>query len=90
MCARWSRLQMEECYAQGDLERSSGLVVSEFMDRDAPNEAKCHLSHLVTIVLPLFVALEKCTAADESSSLVAARQRIESAVEHWSELDDDE
>ena len=81
-------MQMEEYYAQGDLERTRGLVVSAFMDREAPDEAKYHLSHLRVIALPLFVALEKCTVG-ESSSLTAARQRIESAVERWSELNDE-
>lgn len=90
MCARWSRLQMEEYYAQGDLERSSGLVISAYMDREAPNEAKFHLSQLQAIALPLFVSLEKCSAAGASSSLAAARQRIEMAIERWSELEEDE
>jgi hypothetical protein len=111
--SRWSRLQMEEFYSQGDLEvcseflnfckqnfsdgciqtvfqRGSGLTVTKYMDRYRPQEARCHHEFVVGIVLPLFTALEKLTSDADASPMRGCRSTVETAVEQWNEMSQDE
>jgi cAMP-specific phosphodiesterase 4 len=87
--SRWSRLMMEEFYSQGDLERAEGMSLSQFMDREIPQEARCHHSFLLSVVQPLFAALSKLAPSNEKESPIAAcLGAIESALEHWAELEE--
>ena len=40
---KWSMSIMEEFYRQGDAERELGLPISQFMDRNNANVAKCQV-----------------------------------------------
>ena len=55
--SRWAQLTMEEYYLQGDLEKEDNLPISKYMNRNSPNEALCHESHVRDIVRPIFSLL---------------------------------
>lgn len=44
-------------YLQGDVERSIGLTISRFMDRDSPEVAACQMGFIDFIVMPIYKAL---------------------------------
>ncbi|TPX75282.1 hypothetical protein CcCBS67573_g03449 [Chytriomyces confervae] len=54
IAVQWSFCIMEEFYRQGDEERKHGLPVSNFMDRQNPNVAKCQIGFIDLLVAPLF------------------------------------
>jgi len=51
---RWARKISDEFYLQGDRERTHGLQVSPFMDRQQPLLAKGQYAFMNYVVLPLF------------------------------------
>jgi len=53
---RWSERVVEEFFAQGDLEKSMGLAVSPFCDRDVVSAPKMQLSFALVICYPLVSA----------------------------------
>lgn len=54
ICVQWADKIMTEFFNQGDQERSKGLPVSMFMDRETTVIAKCQVGFIDYIVLPLF------------------------------------
>eukprot|EP00299_Pterocystis_sp_00344_P014005 c6926_g1_i1.p1 GENE.c6926_g1_i1~~c6926_g1_i1.p1 ORF type:complete len:248 (-),score=49.29 c6926_g1_i1:78-821(-) len=52
--ANWTQRVTDEFYSQGDVERSLGLSVSAFMDRNAPNLGKSQIGFFTFVVEPLF------------------------------------
>ena len=56
-CKRWSGLVIQEFFAQGDLEKAEGLVVSANMDRDVTDQAQLSLDFADLIVSPFIFAL---------------------------------
>lgn len=53
---RWADRVMEEFFRQGDMERSIGMPVSPFMDRQTTSIPKCQIGFIEFIVLPLYQA----------------------------------
>eukprot|EP00128_Syssomonas_multiformis_P004656 Colp12_sorted_trinity150504_noHs@2083 len=51
---RWTKCIMEEFYSQGDEEKAQGRPASKFMDRNAPDVAKCQLGFINYLVAPLY------------------------------------
>ncbi|TPX31723.1 hypothetical protein SmJEL517_g04992 [Synchytrium microbalum] len=54
MCRKWTDLIMEEFFRQGDEERSRGLPISAFMNRETTDIPKCQMGFLDYIVTPLY------------------------------------
>uniref|UniRef100_A0A915KCW2 Phosphodiesterase n=1 Tax=Romanomermis culicivorax TaxID=13658 RepID=A0A915KCW2_ROMCU len=54
----WTRRIVEEFYLQGDAERSVGLPVSAFMDREEPQVAKLQDSFISHLVRPLVLSMQ--------------------------------
>jgi len=54
----WAEIVQEEFFRQGDIERSDGLEISGFMDRENPNLAGLQTGFADFIVIPLFQLLE--------------------------------
>jgi 3'5'-cyclic nucleotide phosphodiesterase len=54
---KWCRLVVEEFYEQGDLEKSSGISVSMYCDRDTTDISKSQAGFIRNIVYPLFNTL---------------------------------
>jgi hypothetical protein len=53
---KWSYLIMDEFFQQGDSERSKGIPISMFMDRDSTDIPKCQVGFIDYIVTPLYKA----------------------------------
>eukprot|EP00002_Diphylleia_rotans_P002871 TRINITY_DN1186_c0_g1_i3.p1 TRINITY_DN1186_c0_g1~~TRINITY_DN1186_c0_g1_i3.p1 ORF type:complete len:884 (+),score=163.24 TRINITY_DN1186_c0_g1_i3:258-2909(+) len=53
---KWTNLIQSEFYLQGDREKSSGLPVSPFMDRETSSIPKSQIGFINFVVLPLFEA----------------------------------
>ncbi|KAI9224409.1 hypothetical protein BC828DRAFT_373575 [Blastocladiella britannica] len=51
---KWTELVMREFYQQGDIERSLGIPISRFMDREQPGVGKCQLGFIEFVVAPLY------------------------------------
>ncbi|KAJ3101850.1 cAMP-specific 3',5'-cyclic phosphodiesterase 4D [Phlyctochytrium planicorne] len=76
LAGRWCESIMEEFYRQGDCEREIGLPVSQFMDRNNTNVAKCQIGFIDILVAPLFDAWTHFNHGDERcSKLQKAIQR---------------
>ena len=54
--SQWAELCMEEFFLQGDEERSRGMDISMFYDRNHQNKPKCQLGFIDFIVKPMFTA----------------------------------
>lgn len=54
ICEKWVKRLCDEFFAQGDLEKSLGLVVSPFMDRDATNIPDMQTGFIDFVASPLF------------------------------------
>ncbi|KAJ3218745.1 High affinity cAMP-specific 3',5'-cyclic phosphodiesterase 7A [Dinochytrium kinnereticum] len=65
LAGRWCESIMEEFYRQGDSEREIGLPVSQFMDRNNTNVAKCQIGFIDILVAPLFDAWTNFNQGDE-------------------------
>ncbi|KAJ3114646.1 cAMP-specific 3',5'-cyclic phosphodiesterase 4D [Phlyctochytrium bullatum] len=76
LASRWCDSIMEEFYRQGDCEREIGLPVSQFMDRNNTNVAKCQIGFIDILVAPLFDAWCNFSRTDDRcSKLQRAIQR---------------
>ncbi|KAI9203251.1 uncharacterized protein BJ171DRAFT_425473 [Polychytrium aggregatum] len=53
---RWTELIMEEFFRQGDIERSRGIPISMFMNRETTDIPKCQIGFIDFIAQPLFDA----------------------------------
>merc|ERR1719482_1081772 len=53
----WAERVLTEFFNQGEKEKEFGLPVSNFMDRETTNIAKCQIGFINVLVHPLFVAL---------------------------------
>eukprot|EP01136_Pigoraptor_vietnamica_P036370 Opistho-1_new@102850 len=74
---KWTGRIMEEFYRQGDREREQGMPVSMFMDRTAPNIAKCQNGFIEVIVAPIFKAFTEYIGMEEP------RRFLESNHAYW-------
>jgi 3'5'-cyclic nucleotide phosphodiesterase len=54
---RWTDLIVEEFFAQGDLEKEKGLVVSMYCDRNKASVPKSQSGFIKNIVLPIYESL---------------------------------
>ncbi|KAI9335247.1 hypothetical protein BDR26DRAFT_839391 [Obelidium mucronatum] len=54
IAVQWAYCIMEEFYRQGDKERELGLPISNFMDRNNSNVAKCQVGFIDLLVAPLY------------------------------------
>ncbi|KAI8853281.1 hypothetical protein BC829DRAFT_360090 [Chytridium lagenaria] len=78
LAGRWCENIMEEFYRQGDCERDIGLPVSQFMDRNNTNVAKCQIGFIDILVAPLFDAWTNFNHSDDRcSKLQKAIQRTD-------------
>eukprot|EP00842_Homolaphlyctis_polyrhiza_P000731 jgi/Hompol1/1659/HPOL_004940-RA len=59
LCTQWAMNIMEEFFRQGDAERSRGLPISMFMDRQTTVISKCQVGFIDYIVLPLYEAWDQ-------------------------------
>jgi hypothetical protein len=55
----WAERVLTEFFNQGEKEKEFGLPVSNFMDRETTNIAKCQIGFINVLVHPLFVALHE-------------------------------
>lgn len=53
----WAEKVLGEFFGQGEREKEAGLPVSNFMDRETTNIAKCQIGFINVLVNPLFTAL---------------------------------
>jgi hypothetical protein len=53
---KWCKLITEEFFRQGDMEKSMGIPVSPYMDRDNINIPSCQIGFVDYVVKPLFEA----------------------------------
>jgi len=61
----------EEFLQQGDEEKTLGLPVSEFMDRDHTSLERCEMIFMDTFTVPMMQAFHRyCSSADEPSLLL--------------------
>jgi len=76
LCLRWTEMVMEEFFKQGDLERSLGMPISPFYDRDKTSVAQCQMGFINVLVRPLYAevtnllgepALTECFGALEAN-----------------------
>ena len=77
---RWSYLIMEEFFQQGDLERSKGLPVSMFMDRQSTNIPKCQVGFIDYIVSPLYKSWDTYLNEDD---IFDAIKNLAQNKKHW-------
>jgi len=56
---RWADLLMEEFFNQGDLERSQGMKVTPFMDREKVVQNKAQIGFIDSLLLPTLTSLSK-------------------------------
>ncbi|KAI8908933.1 hypothetical protein EDD86DRAFT_190914 [Gorgonomyces haynaldii] len=56
MCLQWTEMVMEEFFRQGDEEKSRGLPISPFMNRETTDIPKCQIGFIDFIVVPLYEA----------------------------------
>lgn len=77
---KWSYLIMDEFFLQGDLERSKGLPVSMFMDRDTTDIPKCQVGFIDYIVTPLYKAWDTYMNEDDTFDAV---QNLAKNKKYW-------
>ena len=61
---KWCSLVVQEFYEQGDLEKSLGIPVSMYCDRDATDISKSQAGFIKNIVYPLFITLNSILNSD--------------------------
>lgn len=61
---KWCKLVVEEFYTQGDLEKSLGLPISMYCDRETTDISKSQAGFIKNIVLPLFTAINFVLESD--------------------------
>ncbi|KAI9320316.1 hypothetical protein DFJ73DRAFT_635164 [Zopfochytrium polystomum] len=81
LAVKWVDSIMEEFYRQGDEEREAGLPISQFMDRNAPNIAKCQIGFIDILVAPMFEAWSLYKQGDQRTR--SLRHNIKKNREHW-------
>ena len=70
---RAAALVFDEFLQQGDEEKTLGLPVSEFMDRDHTSLDRCEVLYLESFVIPLAQSFHRyCPSADQPSLLLVA------------------
>lgn len=79
---KWSELLFDEFFAQGDLERKSGLPIGFLMDRYTTNIATNQVGFINVFVKPCFDAL-----ADMLPNIKLNVENIEKAIEKWKSLE---
>jgi hypothetical protein len=55
----WAERVLTEFFGQGEKEKEYGLPVSNFMDKETTNIAKCQIGFINVLVNPLFLALHE-------------------------------
>ncbi|KAL2914797.1 Chk1 protein kinase [Polyrhizophydium stewartii] len=85
LARRWTGLVMEEFFRQGDRERSLGLPVSMFMDRNDTNISKCQVGFLDVLVSPLFDAW---TQFSKTKYIEFCQANMKRNREQWAAWDD--
>jgi hypothetical protein len=78
----WAHLLQDEFFLQGDREKSLGLSVSPFMDRDKPGPMHSQLGFIDFVALPLFEGLVR--ACPTASPALDAVRRIH---KRWVDID---
>jgi hypothetical protein len=61
----WAEKVLGEFFNQGEKEKEHGLQVSNFMDRETTNIAKCQIGFINVLVNPLFTALRDFLPIDQ-------------------------
>ncbi|KAI8611278.1 hypothetical protein BC830DRAFT_1068946 [Chytriomyces sp. MP71] len=77
ICFRWCKLVLEEFMRQGDMEKSLGLPVSPFMDRENVNVPSSQIGFMDYVLLPLFEAVNKYTEVPHILGTLQANR------DHW-------
>lgn len=78
---RWAERVLTEFFCQGDMEKEKGYPVSQFMDRNTTNIAKCQVGFIGMLVEPLFDAMEQNFKSIDSMS----KQNLTRNKEFWQE-----
>eukprot|EP00727_Mastigamoeba_balamuthi_P012959 m51a1_g8286 3',5'-cyclic-AMP phosphodiesterase, putative (1887) ;mRNA; f:114079-122154 len=81
VCRKWALSVCNEFWSQGDAERTSGMAVSPFMDRDSPSIPRMQLAFFDFVVRPIVEVLKPhifvCTALEAN---------LESNLSTWRSL----
>lgn len=62
---KWCRLVIEEFYEQGDIEKSMGIPVSMYCDRETTDLSKSQAGFIKNIVYPLFCSLNSILLSEQ-------------------------
>jgi hypothetical protein len=62
---RWCRLVVEEFYRQGDMEKSLGISVSMYCDRETTDISKSQAGFIRNIVYPLFSTINAILVSEK-------------------------
>merc|ERR1712146_50591 len=76
---RWAERVITEFFQQGEDEKEKDLPVSNFMDRESTNIAKCQLGFINVLVTPLFAAMNEFMPLDK------CMQYLKMNKEFWDE-----
>ncbi len=83
---KWVDKVMEEFYTQGDKERSLGLPISQFMDRNNSNIPKCQTGFIDVLVNPLYEALNVYCQRFSSQMIVPMTSELAKNRAQWVQL----
>eukprot|EP01105_Mastigella_eilhardi_P016378 TRINITY_DN3739_c0_g1_i6.p1 TRINITY_DN3739_c0_g1~~TRINITY_DN3739_c0_g1_i6.p1 ORF type:complete len:610 (+),score=146.47 TRINITY_DN3739_c0_g1_i6:235-2064(+) len=78
---KWTDALVQECYAQGDLEKKRGIRVSPFMDRNKPESfANSQRGFFKILAEPMFTAFAKFLGNDKASVIA---QNMHANMAQW-------
>ena len=78
---KWCSLIMEEFFTQGDTEKSLGLSVSMFCDRETTNIFKSQAGFIKNIVFPLFSSFNAVLFCEKIEDFCI--KQLESNINYW-------
>lgn len=72
---KWCKLVIEEFYEQGDIEKSMGIPVSMYCDRETTDLSKSQAGFIKNIVYPLFCSLNSILLSEQIENNCLAQLR---------------
>lgn len=84
----WTHRIIEEFFQQGDLEKSKGLPVSPFMDRETPHVARAQVGFINFLVKPMFETFMEYLEMHTDEYPVL--RELNSNLRYWEELSEED
>ncbi|KAJ3029359.1 UNVERIFIED_CONTAM: cAMP-specific 3',5'-cyclic phosphodiesterase 4B [Siphonaria sp. JEL0065] len=84
IAVQWAYCIMEEFYRQGDKERELGFPISNFMDRNNSNVAKCQVGFIDLLVAPLYGTWALLSKEDNDNSIM--KSNINTNKKMWQHI----